>query len=232
MVYYQNIYYLCIKKNHTLQLMRSILADIRNVPVSSTAIASLYPEVKTKWKKIEQLEKEGEIIRLRRNLFVANPEESGIKLSLGLIANHLLAPSYVSMSTALRYYGLIPEGVYVTQSMTFKAARTYSTPIGNFSYTHISKESYPIGLTQIKENGVLYIMATPEKALCDLIANTSGINLRYKKEAQIYLENDIRFDMEAFAEMNKDTFLEYAKVGKKVSSILTLLKLLDNFKQK
>lgn len=212
--------------------MRSILSDIRNIPVSSTTIASLYPEVKTKWKKIEQLERKGEIIRLKRNLFVANPEESGIKLSSGLIANHLLPPSYVSMSTALRYYGLIPEAVYTIQSMTFKAARIYNTPIGNFSYTHISKESYPIGLTQIKENGVIYIMATPEKALCDLIANTSGINLRYKKEAQIYLENDIRFDMEAFAEMNKDTFLEYAKVGKKVSSILTILKLLDNYKQK
>lgn len=211
--------------------MRNVLADIRNVPVSSATIASLYPEVKTKWKKIELLEKEGEIIRLRRNLFVANPDETGIKLSSGLIANHLLAPSYVSMNTALRYYGLIPEAVYTTQSMTFKAARTYNTPIGNFSYTHISKESYPIGLSQIKENGATYIKATPEKALCDLIANTSGINLRYKKDAQIYLEDDIRFDMDAFTKMDKDIFQEYANVGKKASSILTILKLLDNYKR-
>ena len=28
--------------------------------------------------------------------------------------------SYVSMKTALRYYGLIPEAVYTTQSMTLK----------------------------------------------------------------------------------------------------------------
>ena len=207
--------------------MRNILADIRNVPVSSTAIASLYPEIKTKWKKIEQLEKEGEIIRLRRNLFVANPEESGIKLSSGLIANHLLAPSYVSMSTALRFYGLIPEAVYTTQSMTFKAARTFSTPIGNFSYTHTSKESYPIGLAQIKENGVTYIMATPEKALCDLIANTSGLNLRFKKEAERFLAEDLRFDMERLTFFDKEILLAYSKVGKKATSIQTILKLLN-----
>lgn len=208
--------------------MKRILAAIRNIPVSSTAIASLYPEVKTKWKKIEQLEKEGEIIRLRRNLFVANPEESGIKLSVGLIANHLLSPSYVSMSTALRYYGLIPEAVYTTQSMTFKAARTYNTPIGSFSYTHTSTESYPIGLSQIKENGVTYIMATPEKALCDLIANTPGLNLRFKKEGERFLEEDLRFDMERLASFDKEILLAYSKVGKKATSIQTILKLLNN----
>lgn len=120
--------------------MRNILAAIRNIPVSSATIASLYPEVKTKWKKIEQLERDGEIIRLKRNLFVVNPDETGIKLSMGLIANHLLAPSYISMSTALRHYGLIPEAIYTTQSMTFKAAKTFSTSIGNFSYMHLSAE--------------------------------------------------------------------------------------------
>ena len=57
---------------------------------------------------MEQLEMADEIIRLKRNLYVVNPEETGVKLSMGLMANHLLAPSYVSMSTALRYYGLIP----------------------------------------------------------------------------------------------------------------------------
>ena len=208
--------------------MRNVLADIRNIPVSSTTIASLYPEVKTKWKKIEQLEKEGEIIRLKRNLFVANPDVTGVKLSSGLIANHLLSPSYISMSTALRYYGLIPEAVYTTQSMTFKAAKTFNTPIGNFSYTHISQKSYPIGLVQIKENGVTYIMASPEKALCDLIANTQGLNLRFLKEAKSFLEEDLRFDMDRLADFDKSILMEYARVGKKGASIQTILNFLNN----
>lgn len=178
--------------------------------------------------KIATLEKAGEIIRLKRNMFVVNPEETGLKLSLGLIANHLLSPSYVSMQTALRYYGLIPEAVYTTLSMTFKGAKDFQTPVGNFCYHHISRDAYPIGITQIREEKVVYVMATPEKALCDLVANTPGINLRFKKEARTFLEEDLRLDMEKFQSFDRAILEEYAKVGKKSTSILTILKLFDN----
>lgn len=208
--------------------MRNILTILGNIPVTSSIIASLYPEVKTKSAKIAQLEKAGEIIRLRRNLFVVNPQETNLPLSSGLIANHLLAPSYVSMQTALRYYGLIPEAVYTIQSMTFKAAKEFNTPVGNFCYYHISREAYPIGITQIKEGNGVYIMATPEKALCDLIANLPGINLRYQKEALEFLEENLRFDMDRFSQLNPEIFSEYAKKGKKSTSILTILKLLQH----
>ena len=208
--------------------MSNILTTLGHIPVTSSVIASLYPDVKTKFAKVAQLERAGEIIRLRRNLFVVNPEETGLPLSSGLIANHLLAPSYVSMQTALRYYGLIPEAVYTIQSMTFKAAKEFNTPVGNYCYYHISRETYPIGITQIKEGNSVYIMATPEKALCDLIANQPGINLRYKKEALEFLEENLRFDMDKFCQFNPEIFLAYAKNGKKSTSILTILKLLQH----
>lgn len=208
--------------------MSNILTTLGNIPVTSSVIASLYPDVKTKFAKVAQLERAGEIIRLRRNLFVVNPEETGLPLSSGLIANHLLAPSYVSMQTALRYYGLIPEAVYAIQSMTFKAVKEFNTPVGNYCYYHISRETYPIGITQIKEGNSVYIMATPEKALCDLIANQPGINLRYKKEALEFLEENLRFDMDKFCQFNPEIFLAYAKNGKKSTSILTILKLLQH----
>lgn len=220
-VFYWNFYYF-------RNVMRNILTILGNIPVTSSVIASLFPEVKTKSAKVAQLEKAGEIIRLRRNLFVVNPQETNLPLSSGLIANHLLAPSYVSMQTALRYYGLIPEAVYTVQSMTFKAAKKFNTPIGNFCYYHISREAYPIGITQIKERNGVYIMATPEKALCDLIANLPGINLRYQKEALEFLEENLRFDMDRFSQLNPEIFSEYAKKGKKSTSILTILKLLQH----
>ena len=69
-------------------------------------------------------------------------------------------------------------------------------------------------------------MATPEKALCDLIANSSKVNLRYLKDAEIYLEEDIRMDREDFMQMDARLFEEYIKVGKKADSFRTLLKLL------
>nr|WP_297659811.1 hypothetical protein [uncultured Prevotella sp.] len=208
--------------------MRNVLTTLGNVPVSSSTILSLYPGIRSKSMKIATLEKTGEITRLKRNMFVVNPEETGLKLSMGLIANHLLSPSYVSMQTALRHYGLIPEAVYTTQSMTFKAAKEFQTPVGNFSYLHISREAYPIGITQIRDGKAVYIMASPEKALCDLIANMPGVNLRFMKEARAFLEDDLRLDMEEFLSFDRTILEEYAKVGKKSTSIQTILKLLDN----
>jgi len=69
-------------------------------------------------------------------------------------------------------------------------------------------------------------MASPEKALCDLIANTPQLNLRYIKEAREYLEEDIRMDMDAFQKMHREVFEAYIQVGKKAQSIQTVLKLL------
>ena len=67
---------------------------------------------------------------------------------------------------------------------------------------------------------------SPEKALCDLIANSSQVNLRYMKDVETYLEQDIRMDMDEFNKMDKTIFENYIKVGKKADSISTLLKFL------
>ena len=206
--------------------MSNILTTLGNIPVTSSVIASLYPDVKTKFAKVAQLERAGEIIRLRRNLFVVNPEETGMPLSSGLIANHLLAPSYVSMQTALRYYGLIPEAVYTTQSMTLKHSRSFDTPVGRFEYKNMSREAFSIGITSINMQSYAFLMATPEKALCDLIANSPKVNLRYLKDVENYLEEDIRMEIEDFRNMDISIFERYAQVGKKSKSIETLIKYL------
>ncbi len=218
MFWCSNFYYLCIVK--------SPLEQLGNIPVTASALESLYPYIKGGNQKIRLLERDKQIIRLKRGLYVCSSEVTGVALSTELIANHLYAPSYVSMSSALRYYGLIPEAVYVTQSMTLKHSRDFDTPLGRFDYTYISKAAFPIGLTNIRKEGYAFVIATPEKALCDLVANSTGVNLRYLKEASLYLEEDIRMELSDFKQMDSAIFEEYAKVGKKADSIRTLLKLL------
>ena len=71
-----------------------------------------------------------------------------------------------------------------------------------------------------------FLIASPEKALCDLIANSSQVNLRYMKDVKTYLEQDIRMNMDEFNKMDKTIFEDYIKVGKKADSISTLLKFL------
>ena len=206
--------------------MNRELREIGVIPVTTSIIESFYPDLKSAEKKVVWLEKNGYIIRLKRGLYVVNPEYTGKRLSNELIANHLYAPSYVSMSTALRYYGLIPEAVYVNQSMTVKHSRNFQTPIGNYDYKCISRGAFAVGVRTEHVADYAFLIASPEKALCDLIANSSKVNLRYIKDVENYLENDIRMDMEEFMKFDPRVLEEYIKVGKKADSIVTLLKYL------
>lgn len=206
--------------------MNHPLSNIGNIPVTASALESFYPHLKGGNQKIRSLERDGQIIRLKRGLYVCSPEVTGKAISTELIANHLYAPSYVSMSSALRYYGLIPEMVYIMQSMTLKHSRCFDTPLGRFAYTSTSRSAFPIGLTSVQKDGFAFVMAGPEKAICDLIAYSSQVNLRYLKDAERYLEEDIRMDLDDFRQMNIKIFEDYAAVGKKAESITTLVKLL------
>ena len=202
------------------------LEAFANIPVSTTALASLFPENKAGGEKVRSLEQKGYVIRLKRGLYVVNPEVSRVPLSLELIANQLYAPSYVSMSSALRYYGLIPETVYTVQSITVKHSRSFDTPVGHFDYSSINRETFHVGVTIIEKQTYTFLMASPEKALCDLIANSPKVNLRYMKDVERYLEEDIRLDMDEFLKMDASVFEQYIEVGKKASSIQTVLKYL------
>ena len=202
------------------------LEAFSNIPVSTVALASLFPDNKAGGEKVRSLEQKEYVIRLKRGLYVVNPEVSRTSLSLELIANRLYAPSYVSMSSALRYYGLIPETVYTIQSMTVKHSRSFDTPVGHFEYSSINREAFHLGVTIINKQTFAFLMASPEKALCDLIANSPKVNLRYIKDVERFLEEDIRLDMDEFFKMDASVFEQYIEVGKKASSIQTLLKYL------
>ena len=199
------------------------LEHIGNIPVSTSAISALYSDIRAGNQKVRNLELGNNIIRLKKGLYVVNPNVSGVALSTELIANHIYAPSYISMLSALRYYGLIPETVYTTQSMTIKHSRSFDTPLGRFEYTFINRDAFHIGVTTINKQTYAFLMATPEKALCDLIANSPKVNLRYIRDVEAYLEDDIRMDIEALRKMDISIFERYIQVGKKAGSIQTLI---------
>lgn len=203
------------------------LAVFKNIPVQTAAIASLYPDVKSANRKVAHLEKTNRIIRLKRGLYVVSPQESGLLLSPGLIGNVLYGPSYISMLTALREYGLIPERVEAVESMTTHLTVSFENPAGRFEYYHCTKDYYPIGITLREEAGVTYLIATPEKALCDYIITTPKLPLRFLKDTRIFLEEDLRLDMDAFMEMNVDIFRQCARVSKKKNAIKNIIKLLE-----
>src|ERR1700743_1696669 len=92
--------------------------------------------------KIHNLLKDNKLQQIRRGLYTAGPKITSLKPDPFLIANYVLRPSYVSLESALFYYGLIPEKGYEITSATIKASRKFSTPLGVYSYTRLSLPYY------------------------------------------------------------------------------------------
>lgn len=146
-----------------------------------------------------------------------------------LIANHLYGPSYVSFQTALRHYGLIPERVYETQSMTIKHSRSFDTPLGPFSYRNCGIAYFPVGIRQEQEGDDTYLIATPEKALCDTLLKTAGISVSSTKKVADFLASDLRFDMDALRDFDADLLRQCCeKATVKAGMVNLLIKLIGD----
>ena len=193
-----------------------------DVPMTSSVLASYLADFKAPTQKVAEMEKAGEIVRLKRGLFV----KSATSRNLFLIANHIYSPSYVSRESVLRYYGLIPEHVFATTSVSLNRSRTFENSLGRFSYDLLPLDYYCKGIDLHEENGVCWQMATPEKALADLIVLSAGVRLRYRSETVSYLEDFLRVDMDEFVKLKPERFEEYAEVSKKPQALLNIAKLL------
>lgn len=204
------------------------LKDIGNIPFKMGVLETVFPDNSAIAAKAKRLEEAGVIMRLKRGMYVVSPQESGKIVNEFLIANHLHGPSYVSMHTALRYYGLIPENVIETISMTVGVAKTYINDVGTFRYIHCSDDYYPIGIRSVVEEEVAFMIATPEKALCDLIAFTSNLNLRYKGEIRRYLEDDLRIDLDEIKDFDIEILQKCAEKGKKKNMLNQIIRLIEH----
>jgi len=204
------------------------LIQFAGVPVLGAEIKSCFPNMSYPEKKIQALEKSGEILRLKRNLFIVNPELTGKETDARLCANHLYGPSYVSLQWALSYYSLIPEQVFMMTSITTKRSRSFKTPVGPFSYMQVPSGYFPIGINSMEENGVHFLMASPEKALCDTILQDNFVPHQSIKALIVYLEEDLRLDMEMLQKFDVRIIRECMETGRKVQIFTNLIKIVQS----
>jgi hypothetical protein len=155
--------------------------------------------------KITLMIKRGEIIRIRKGLYIRARQFGGL-VSPVEITNAVYGPSYVSLQYALSNYGIIPERVETITSVTFRRHRIFSTPAGKFSYSHIPKQAYPAGVNIQKHGSVNILMASREKAVCDTLAMTSGI--RTMSDIEAFITEDQRMDLDEIASLSTDSLNE------------------------
>ena len=202
------------------------LIQFAGIPVSGSEVKSVFSHLAASEKKVQALERSGELIRLRRSLFVVNSQLTGRDTDPRLCANHIYGPSYVSLQWALSFYGMIPEGVRRITSVTTKRSRVFDTPMGIFSYMQVPTAYFPIGVESVASGGVNFLMATREKALCDTIQYDSFVPPQSIKALAVYLEEDMRMDMDILSELDPQIIEECAHAGRKTRILLNLVKLI------
>lgn len=202
------------------------LVKLGNVPVRTGTIAACFDHLLSPNEKIRALEKDGQLIRLKRGLYVVSDEVSGKPVNACLCANHIYGPSYVSQQWALRWYGLIPERVYTMTSVTTKRTRMFENSIGRFTYEQVKPEYFAIGIDHVEEDGITFLIASREKALCDMILHDSYLPPQSVKGLLQYLEEDIRFDMDELVTFDVSIIKACAKLGRKEMILKNLIKIL------
>lgn len=151
--------------------------------------------------------RKGLLVRLRRGYF-AFPEYKGKPDYAFYFANRIYRPSYISLHTALSFYGMIPEiVVQITSVTTLKTISFYNT-FAQYSYKSMKKELFFGYILKPLPDGRSLQFASPEKALLDLLYLYPEYNTLSQLE-------DLRLDEDFLhEEFNKKLFEDYLKLFK------------------
>lgn len=161
-------------------------------------ILSGQPNPASVLRQLDRWQKRGRILQLRRGVYVFQKRPAASGIHPFAAANALKKASYVSLQSALAHYGMIPEYVPVTTSVTTGRPEELETPIGRFEFRHTAPSRF-FGFveTEIAPDQPALI-ATPQKALVDLLYLTPHSDDRdYLRELRI--ERPEGFDLGALA---------------------------------
>jgi predicted transcriptional regulator of viral defense system len=230
-----NLYYLSIISSLCYNLLMNIYQLSKQIPLSVVTHdqieAILSPYVNNINAKISYMVKKGELLRLKKGVYVFGEECRINSIDMISIANTLYAPSYVSFEYALSYYGLIPERVYEITSATMRMKKEFPTPVGRFTYKVVPLQAYALGVdwSYDKTYGGKLI-ATAEKALCDKIKSDRGIGRLSQAKLEMYLEHDLRIDMDLLFDLDSGLIEAIARAYRS-SNLHNLAKFINKRKQ-
>lgn len=155
--------------------------------------------------KITSLLRKGVIVRVKKGLYVFGEDYRRKSVSREILANLIYGPSYISLEFALQFHGLIPERVEEVTSITPGRSRRFDTPLGVFSYRHVSMPVFRQGMDRVAlPDDRAFLIATPEKALADKLLAERGGALSTQSDVQIHLLEDLRISPESLVPLRAD----------------------------
>jgi len=159
--------------------------------------------------KIQQLLRNKTLIRLKRGqYFRADLVEN--EAYIASAANALYGPSYISFEYALRWHGLIPEYVANVTSATYRKnkMKSFYTEAGNFFYRDIPSQVFYKSVLLNTESSPSFLIASPEKAVCDQLYTIKKIRAISSVEELLY--EDFRIESAVFNELDFNILYELA----------------------
>ena len=157
-------------------MREAMLEQFGAVPFSHGTLMLLLKQYQRPNDKIAEWMRRGDLVPLKRGLYVAGPTWRKGDVSLPLVANRLYGPSCVSLEYALFWHGLIPERVYEVTSVCMRRSRVFANALGRFSYVTVPPGLFPVGVRQEQASErEPFLLAGPEKALCDTVLLTRNL---------------------------------------------------------
>ena len=151
--------------------------------------------------QISRWVKDGRLVKLHKGLYVLAEPYRKITPEKFCIANKLKSASYISLQSALAFYGLIPEYVPQISSVTTGRPQTIETPLGRFDFRNVGKKFF-YGFKGIElATGQNAFVACPEKALLDLVHLSPG------SDSEEFIE---QLRLQNFDKINKNILFEFA----------------------
>ena len=174
----------------------------RLVCFSVAQVRAIYPDFHRG--NFVQWQRSGYIVQLRQGWYafsdyIQQPDYARF------IAGRICAPSYISLHTALSFYGIIPESVVEITSVTTQKTCRYENAFGQFSYQTIRPRLFWGFEPKTMRDGKQFMMATPEKAIIDLLY----LYPQYSTPDEM---RELRFDEDWMREeLNQERLLEYTQ---------------------
>jgi len=142
------------------------------------------------YRQIDRWEKDSFLLKVKKGFYMFSDQNLN-KLFLFFVANKIYSPSYISLETAFKFYGLIPEENFQIVSISSRKTTKLDNVLGFFSYHQVKPQLF-FGY-RILEGEEKVLMAEIEKAILDYL----------------YLHSELKTE-DDFKGMriNKDSFLK------------------------
>ncbi len=148
--------------------------------------------------------KQNLLVKLR-NSWYSFPDYIKMPNIQHFVSNKIYSPSYVSLHSALAFYGIIPEAIVQTTAVSSLKKANFENIFGSFSYHQLLPELM-FGNEQktfIDKHSLFF--ATPEKAILDLLY----LYPQYNSEQEII---ELRFDEDFMQdELNVERLNEFTE---------------------